>query len=238
MKWCLLLFLIYSVNAGAQGREGLLKILLEKEQKLVDALAVGDKSIWEDVLQDSCLVTIEDGSFITKNKLVGDLNPLPPGYKGMIKIIEPKLQVYGNTAVITFIDDEYLELYGQKLHTQYRQTDTWLTINGKWEIVAMQLFEIPKNPPPVAIPVTILSKYAGTYELGNDKKCLVSLDSGILYSKKNTSDRVALFAETENVFFRQGDGRVRVLFIKESGAEKYKMIERRAGEDLVWNPVK
>ncbi len=81
--------------------------------------------------------------------MIEELNPLPAGYGGRIQIIEPICKVYGNTAVITFINDEYLELFNQKIHTQYHQSDTWLNENGQWKIISLQLFEIPKNPPPV-----------------------------------------------------------------------------------------
>ena len=52
-------------------------------------------------------------------------------------------------------------------------------------------------------------------------------------SKKNKSDPVELLAQTKNVFFRKGDGRVDVIFLKENNGI-YKMIERREGEDLEW----
>ena len=102
-------------------------------------------------------------------------------------------------------------------------------------MIAMQLFEIPKNPPPIIISEAILSKYTGTYELGADRKCKVTVDGGKLYTRKNDKAQIELLAETENVFFRNGDGRTRVMFITADG--RYKMIERRAGEDVVWKQI-
>lgn len=233
------MFLLLSMRGLAQDSpETILSILVQKEQRLVDAIAVGDKPVWKSLLDDSCIIGIEDGSVVTKENQLEDLNPLPPAYKGMIKIIEPKLQLHENTAVLTFIDDEYLELYGQNIHTQYRQTDTWLKNNGEWKVIAMQLFEIPKNPPSVAMPQAVLSRYIGTYELSADRKCMVSVDRGKLHVQKSEKPPTELLAETENVFFRNGDGRTRVLFIKDDGNGTYKMIERRAGEDLVWKQIK
>lgn len=234
-----ILLLLVSFRGFAQTSDiSLLKQLVAKEQKLADAIAVGDKAVWDAALHDSCMITVEDGSYTTKAELLKDFNPLPPAYKGMIKIIDPKLKVYGNTAVITYISDEYLELYGQKIHTQYRQSNTWVKLKGVWKKIDMQVFEIPKNPPPVTMSETVLLKYTGTYELSNDRKCVVSIDKGKLYTKKNDKEPVELLAETENVFFRKTDGRIRVIFVKESGSDKYKMIERRAGEDVVWSTVK
>jgi hypothetical protein len=228
------LLLLYIKGFAQDTNPNILKILHQQEQALVDAIALGDKTVWQKYLHDSCLITIEDGSFLTKKKLLEDLNPLPPAYKGRIEVIEPILKQYGNTAVFTFINDEYLELYGQKIHTQYRQTDTWALEKDEWKVIAMQLFEIPKNPPPLSISEKILRKYMGNYELSPDKHCKITLEKGKLYAHKTGKEPVELFAETENVFFRKGDGRIRVIFLKDKKGNAYKMIERRAGEDVVY----
>ena len=233
MKILAVLALLTTTNAAAQSsNETLLKQLVKNEQEMVDAIAIGDKNVWKKNLHDSCMVTIEDGATIGKQKMIDELNPLPKGYLGRIQIIEPQLKAYGNTAVLTFIDDEYLELYNQNIHTQYRQTDTWINVNGQWQVIAMQLFEIPKNPLPVAINTTILKQYAGTYSLSAERKASVYVEQGKLYVKKGDRPPQELFAQTENVFFRKGDGRVDIIFLKHNGV--LRMIERREGEDLVW----
>ena len=234
MKQLWIAFVLFSESLLAQqSPDSVLQMLVAREQKQADAIALGDKAIWDDALHDSVIIHIEDGSFISKKKFLDELRPLPAAYKGTIKIIEPNLKQYANTAVLSFIDDEYLDLYGQHIHTQYRQTDTWLFENGRWKIIAMQIFEIPKNPPAVSVSTTILTTYAGNYKLSDDRKAVVKVENGKLFVTKNNGAPVELFGETNDVFFRKGDGRVRVLFIKDS-AGKFRMIERRAGEDLVW----
>jgi hypothetical protein len=235
MKPFLAIFIMLSLRSMAQSSvDSLSQILLQKEQQLMDGLASGDKVLWGAALHDSCSIAVEDGSYMTKEKFLDELNPLPASYKGYIKILEPKVKAFGSTAVLTFIDDEYLELYGQKIHTQYRQSDTWMNVNGDWKMISMQIFEIPKNPPAIHVSEKVLSQYVGVYEVGADRKCTVTLENGKLYSKKGSKNPAELLPETENVFFRGGDGRVRILFVKDSSDGKFKMIERRAGEDVVW----
>jgi hypothetical protein len=100
-------------------------------------------------------------------------------------------------------------------------------------MVAMQLFEIPKNPPSVSLPESVLTRYMGTYALSSDRKCTIIVEGGKLYAEKTGREKEELLPETENIFFRKNDGRVRVIFIKDSETA-YHLIERRAGEDLVW----
>jgi Domain of unknown function (DUF4440) len=234
MKSLRYLFLFVPVFGIAQNKTGvLLKQLLGYEQALMDAVATGDTALWKKRLADSCIISVEDGSIISKQKFIGDLQPLPKGYAGKITIINPVFHLYGNTAVISFTNDEYLELYNQKIHTQYKQTDTWQKINGEWKMIAMQVFEIPKPPKPIIVAEKILQQYEGTYELSAEKKCLVKIESGKLVVEKS-GKKTFLLAQTENVFFREGDGRVDILFLKDETTGKYKMIERREGEDLVW----
>ena len=233
-------FLLFFLSQRIQAQktaDAICATLLGYEQALMDGVATGDKALWNKYLHDSCLIAIENGEAVTKQKMIAELNPLPKGYIGKIKIIEPRCQMYGNTAVISFINDEYLELYGQKIHTQYRQTDTWVKTSSEWKLVAMQVFEIPKNPPPVTVSETILKQYNGTYQLSHERKCRVYVEAGKLYAQKDEKNIQELLPETENVFFRKGDGRVNVIFLKNTDGT-YQMIERREGEDLVWKQSK
>jgi hypothetical protein len=234
MKITLIFLLFLAVNSIAQqSTDSIKKLLVQKEQKLLDAIATGDKALWNAALNDSCIIGAEDGTITTKSKFIEDLSPLPEGYAGKIKVLEPTLRLYNNTAVLSYIADEYLELYNQKIHTQYRQVNTWVKRGKEWEAIMMQVFEIPKNPAPVSISENILKQYAGTYQLSSEKKCIVTVENGKLFVEKS-GKKTELFAQTENVFFRNGDGRVDVLFIKDKTTGKYKMVERREGEDLVW----
>ncbi len=218
-----------------QANKGVFDLLLKTEQGLLDAIADGDKTAWHKQLHDSCLITLENGERVTKKGFIESLTALPKGYVGVIKIIEPEFRLHGNTAVLSFVNDEHLKLYGQEIHTQYSQTDTWICRDGKWEMVAMQLFEIPKNPLPVRIDTAVLKRYAGTYYLSSERTCTVSVEDGKLFVLKG-SNKQELLAQTEQVFFRKGDGRVDVIFMKDSNGI-YRMIERREGEDLVWNRI-
>jgi hypothetical protein len=217
--------------------EEILKSLVKNEQSLLDAIAIGDKNVWAKYLHDSCLITLETSGIISKQKFIDSLKPLPKGYVGHINVINPRYKIYGNTAVLSFVDDEYLELYNQKIHTQYLQTDTWIKEKGEWKLIAMQLFEIPKNPKPIQCDSTILKQYTGSYYLSNERTCTVKLENGRLMVKKGESNPQELFAQTEQVFFRNGDGRVDIIFLKNDYGS-FNMIERREGEDLVWKKMK
>lgn len=236
MKYFFVLMTMVSMNGLAQTTaDETQRLLLKSEQDLMNGIAIGNRELWDRHLHDQCVITIEDGSAMTKQRFIEELNPLPPGYVGHIQIIEPVVRIHGNTAVLSFIDDEYLELFNQKIHTQYRQTDTWINFDGVWKMVSMQLFEIPKNPQAISIDSILLKRYEGTYGLSAERTCTVYVEGGTLFIRKGTNTPQELLAQTETVFFRQGDGRVDVIFQKRGPS--YVMIERREGEDLVWTRI-
>ena len=236
-KYCAFLlvagFFSSEVLRGQDSDEDLFRQMLRKEQQLVDAIAAGDTAVWLDVLHEDCLIAVEDGKMLSRSEFVSGLRPLPAGFKGRITIIEPMFRRHENTLVVSFIDDEFLELFGQEIHTQYRQTNTWEKFAGRWQIIAMQLFEIPKNPPPVAVAKSVLAGYVGTYVLSEERKCVITVEGDSLFAQKSGRPKEALLAEADNTFFWKNDGRVRVMFMKDDG-ERFRMIERRAGEDVVW----
>src|SRR5215208_1990248 len=92
-----LLLAFFSLSCTAQtSSESLLKLLLKNEQELADAIAPGKKEVWMKYLHDSCIIVVEDGSIMTRKKMMEEFTPLPPGYDGHINVIEPKLKLYGN----------------------------------------------------------------------------------------------------------------------------------------------
>jgi hypothetical protein len=207
--------------------------LVDIEQRLLDDVALGITANYETYLHPACFITAEDGTVQTKKELIAGLHPLPNGYSGSIKVTQPKTVFCGNTAVIRYVADEVENVFGNKLHTQYSTTNTWIRTDTSWEMIAGQTFEIPLLPPPISVPFTVLERYTGIYRLSDSVTCTVSVQNDTLYYQRVGRARTALFPETENTFFRTADARGRKIFVKnERGAMLMK--ERRNGQDVIW----
>jgi len=59
------------------------------------------------------------------------------------KEIDPKIQVYGNTAVVTYYYDMSFDIGGQTINMAGRDMLTLVNKNGKWWIVADQFSSYP-----------------------------------------------------------------------------------------------
>lgn len=207
-------------------------------QQLLDAIASGDKAVWERYLADTCLIRDENGGLSTKAELLKQLNPLPEGYVGKIQITEARVQDYGEVAIITHMDREELKLFGQTLITRFTSTDTYLRRNGKWQMIASQISVLPSELTPQPVTLEKMKAVTGKYELTPGIVYDVTLEEGHLFGQRTDRPKEELFAENETTYFRKGNPRGVKIFVKDENGQVIKMIDRRDNVDLVWQKTK
>lgn len=212
------------------------KQIIAIEQQMMDAIPKGDAAIWEEYLDKDFFIVTENGSRLNRAEFLATLRPLPKGYSGWIKVINPKIYFAKNAAVINYVSDEYEFIYGQKIHTTYSSMNTYIKNEAGWKMITSQVFEIPQPPPAIHVKNEVLMKYTGIYQLADSIFCNISLKNDTLYITKNGRAEESLLPETMNVFFRKSDARGRKYFItNEMG--KMILLERRNGQDVAWKRV-
>jgi hypothetical protein len=214
------------------------KVLLDIAQQLLDALGTGDTTMWSKHMADDCIVLDWDGNLRNRSQQLRYVHPLPPNYFRTVNIVKPVIIESGNTAVMTFMADERVQVYGQPVTTPYNQTDTYVNIGGQWKLLASMAGEVVNEPITANVSTSILQKYTGTYELGQEMQCTITLKDGRLIQQKTGRQPLELLPETETVFFAKGRPYRSILFIMDSAKSKViKFIERRAGNDIVWKKI-
>ena len=109
--------------------------------------------------------------------------------------------------------------------------------NGKWQIVAGQMFRYYEDPAPGKVDVKKYGEYVGTYELAPGVTQTVSVRDGGLYAQRGSSPEAELIPESGDIFFRKGvEGRR--LFRRADNGKVDAMIDRRNNEDVVWKKVR
>jgi Domain of unknown function (DUF4440) len=73
--------------------------LVRRTQELVDAVAPGNKEPWKKYFADDAMFFDEKGRSMDKKALVDDIQPLPKGYLGTIKVMNAKSHIEGDVAV-------------------------------------------------------------------------------------------------------------------------------------------
>src|ERR1043166_398814 len=214
---------------------GLSDELMRHAQELFDAVTGGTAEPSKTYFADDCLFSDEQGRKMTKTELVADIQPLPKGYSGTIKVGTAKSLIQGDTAILSYDVDETETVFGQNLTARYHVTDTWLHRNDVWQIAASQVFRYYEDPAVGKIDMKKLPDFAGTYELapGQPRKVFVEGDK-LFVERKGKKEQ--LFPEASEIFFRKGvEGRILFRYAENSKVDA--LIDRRNNEDIVWRKI-
>ena len=109
-------------------------------QALVDALAPGERAVWEHYTDPSLTYVTENNEVKSRTQLLDEMKPLPAGSSGWIVVEEFRCTDLGSFAVTTYLMDEHETIEGHELHARYRGSDTWRATADGWRLVAAQVY--------------------------------------------------------------------------------------------------
>lgn len=241
--WVILAIYITAVingqNINQKSNEVVVEKLKQRTQELLDAVATGDKALWQKYLADGSLYTDEEGNVLTKDELINGLHPLPKGYVGSIKIGKTESLVQENVVVLTHLDHEVLELYGQKLLTNFQTTSIWAKqSDGDWKLVSTQVIAIPNERKPAKIDLKKLDSYLGEYELTPQIVYTITREGDKLFGQRTGRVKEELLPLCDDIFYKKGVWRGEKVFERDAKGKVVKMLDRRENNDLVWKKVK
>lgn len=211
--------------------------LVRRTQEIMDALAPGNPEPFNKYYAEDAMFSDEKGRTLDKAALLKDIQPLPQGYSGTIKIEQPKSHIEDKAAILSYDLDETEIVFGQKLKARYHETDTWLLRGGKWQIAATQVLRYYEDPAPGKADTSKFPDYIGTYQLAPERTLTIAAEDGHLYEQRKGRAREELIAEASDIFFRKGvEGRT--LFGYDQNGKVTTLIDRRNNEDILWTKVK
>lgn len=211
--------------------------LVRRTQELFDAIVPGNQEPFKKYFADDAMFFDEKGRDMDKPALVKDVQPLPKGYSGTIKLVRPKSLIEGNVAILSYDLDETETIFGQNMTARYHETDTWMRRGGKWQIVAGQVLRYYEDPAVGKADISKFKDYVGTYRLGPERTMAITTEAGHLYATRSGRPREELIPEASDIFFRKGvEGRT--LFGHGDDGKVTTLIDRRNNEDVVWTKAK
>ena len=211
--------------------------LVRRTQELFDSVASGNQEPFKKYFADDAMFFDEKGRSMDKAALVKDVQPLPQGYSGTIKLVRPKSHIEGNVAILSYDLDETESIFGQSMTARYHETDTWMLRGGKWQIVAGQVLRYYEDPGVGKADTGKFKDYLGTYRLGPERTMTITTENGRLYETRSGRPREELIPEASDIFFRKGvEGRT--LFGHGDDGKAPTLIDRRNNEDVVWTKAK
>src|SRR5262249_25625006 len=159
--------------------------LVRRTQELYDAVVPGNQAPWKKYFADDCIFADEKGRLFDKPKLIADINPMPAGYSGTIKIENAQSRIIGNTAILSYDADETETIFGQNLKARYHITDTWLQRNANEQIIPSQAKRYYADPAVGKADPKKFADYIGAYELAPGQTRSVVADGEKLFVERN-----------------------------------------------------
>ncbi len=111
--------------------------IMKMEQEMADAVVKSDTSVFDKYSADNGSFTDPGGMLTTKAQTIalfksGDLKIESSKIEGM------KVQMFDNTAVVTYTTTDKGMFKGRDISGQYRWTDVFVKMGGKWKMIASQ----------------------------------------------------------------------------------------------------
>ncbi|THD63459.1 DUF4440 domain-containing protein [Phenylobacterium sp.] len=228
------LALVAAGSAPPLPNDALAVALRAKDQALLDAIAPGERGIWEKTLAPRAVYIDENGAVMGRTAYLKSLEPLPPGASGHLTIVNYRLTRVGDTALVIHRDDEREDFHGLQLHADYLMSETWQRMKGVWRLAMVHVYVVAVDPPAIQLPDAALEAYVGTYAAGNDLTYVIRREGDHLLAGRPGGPMNSLLAEAPDVLFTQGQPRVRRLFQRDADGRVTGFIDRREGEDIVW----
>jgi Domain of unknown function (DUF4440) len=185
-------------------------------QRLYDAVAAGDRQVWDAVLDDECVISDEDGKVWDRAQFLTTLNPLPHGMVGHINVQRLTVRELGQAAVVHYWLDETEEIFSQHLHTVYVETDTYRRVGAGWKALAMHVSVVPRDMEAVDVDRSGWPTLVGTY--GYDPQATsryrVFLRDGELYAGRDEKSATRLIPLAPLVFHQAGSIHL-IIFVRD-----------------------
>jgi ketosteroid isomerase-like protein len=120
--------------ALAQGSDATAKILaLENKWNL--AYKQRDVAAMSSILADDFIITVEDGSTYSKSGYIAHAGDSRTKVE-VSELLDMKVRLHGNTAIVTGQYHEVGTEKGKSYEYHDRLTDTWMFLDGRWQVVA------------------------------------------------------------------------------------------------------
>ncbi|HEY7643340.1 MAG TPA: nuclear transport factor 2 family protein [Steroidobacteraceae bacterium] len=203
-------------------------------QEMLDAVAPGNADVWRRYLHERVLRVDENGKVQSKEELLKEFAPLPPGLVGEAKVDTFKVQTHGDVAVVAFEMQEHLDYHGQILRSRFRVSDTWLKTGQGWQLLAEQVAAVLKDPPSIKLTQQQLCEYNGSYSLTAEIVTTLACTQDGFTAERSGRPSTQYLAEVPDVFFVAGQPRARRIFVRDAQGKVVGFVDRREGEDIRW----
>ena len=222
-----------ALAAAADTSRTLEGTLRARDQDLLNAIASGNRALWDATLTRDALYIDENGTIFTRADYLKSLVPLPANISGHLDIVDYQLHREGDAALVVHKDDEFEDYHGHSLEASYLMSETWVRRGADWKLALVHVYVVAKDPPEISIPIAKLDEYVGHYSAGPDLPWIIRRDGDHLFGGRD--GKTPLKVEAPDVLFVPGQPRERRFVQRGVDGKVTGFIWRREGEDILWS---
>jgi ketosteroid isomerase-like protein len=210
-----------------------IRLIQRQSQEFSDASAQGDVRTLARLLDDNVTFVNENGDVGTKKDLTaGGPPPSTPGVTNELVQHDVHVQLYGTTAVTSFVDESTVHFHGQVLTAAFRSTEVWIERRDGWKMISSETIALQNDPPAIALSRDELAEYVGSYTAGAGYDVAIARAGDDLSASVNGGAPVTWKAEVRDVFFVPGQPRLRRIFQRDANGTIVGFVTRREGHDI------
>ncbi|MDQ2878184.1 MAG: DUF4440 domain-containing protein [Pseudomonadota bacterium] len=229
---------IAPMPAMAAPADAVSALLLKQTQEFSDASSHGDAAVMQRLLDDRVVFFNEGGDSTTKAEMVASAKGPTPGVDVRQKVIDWHCETFGDTAVGSFIDDQFATAAGVVTHAQYRSVETWRrSDDGQWRMIGSETIALQGDPVAVDLPAATLGEYVGTYVNSAGLRFTFALQGGHIAASLNDGPQTVQAGEVRDVLFTPGRARFRKVFQRDADGKVVSFAYRHEGHDMMFKRV-
>ena len=139
------LMLLVSAIGFGQKKMTVAQSLEKIEKDIAAAIVKGDTSVFTKYFAATAACTDPDGALMTRDETIAMFKSGDLKFESLT-VEDVKVTLYGTTAIVTYRSKDKGSYKGQPITGETRWTDTFVSMKGKWMIVATQGTQIMAMP--------------------------------------------------------------------------------------------
>ena len=148
----LLLAILFVTSTALASDKTDIADIVQLEHDAVAADLAGNADFYAANLAESWTDGMSNGEFQTKQMLLSDLRDPARNITTKESITEPKVRIYGDTAISTYTEAYDALIHGERRAKTIITTNTYIRQKGRWLMVAAHSSAVPVSEPAAVAP--------------------------------------------------------------------------------------
>lgn len=158
-----------------------------------------DTSAWGRHVADQCTFIQAGGRVLSKAQFIAEMAPFV-GYTFSGVVDDVRAAEFGDTIILTYREKEIRDYGVQRTENSYIDTETYLRLEGKWQLMLWTENSLPVEPRIVKLDQQSYDKYVGRYEVNPKATFTVTREGNKLMGQYAGEEKFSYCLQAGRIF--------------------------------------